>query len=459
MSQGAQDAGSLERVDAPKPAAASFHAFGLDQSQTSFPVRKPVNTLAIVPREKRISLITRKMFNVMLHYAQKQGLEDAYYRLPFRYLADTIEFNSNNYEVIKEHLREMVSTIIEWQSPTPGEGANWSVSGLIAHAELITSRGELFIEWSYARNMKQEMLDPQRYAKISLHIQKRLKTAAALALYENCFRYVDNPGGLTARQPWQWWRPVLTGTALYEGNTHPEYKYFKRDVVKPAINEVVMATDIDVSLVEHKAGRAVIDIQFTVARKANVASPAPQRISVDDLKIIGTCLKAGISQDKAERFLEEFGLHALQAALHALAARQANTALQPIRQPEQFLRALLKSGNFGKEKETILQPPARLDTKASRLALIEDFRSRKLTELEMIFKEMLATDQQDWLQRFASGNLPAAMKRTYEQKGLGSPMTRIMFLKYLGQGMWGDGWDVPNDTELLELAIHRSKTP
>ena len=459
MSQEPQEAGTLDRLESPETAVSLFNSFGLDRSHASFPVRKPVNTLAIVPREKRISLITRKMFNVMLHYAQKQSLEDAYYRLPFRYLADSIEFNSNNYSVIKEHLREMVSTIIEWQSPTPGEGANWSVSGLIAHAELITSRGELFIEWSYARNMKQEMLDPQRYAKISLHIQKRLKTAAALALYENCFRYVDNPGGLTARQPWQWWRPVLTGTASYEGNSTPEYKYFKRDVVKPAINEVILATDIDVSLVEHKAGRAVIDIQFTVARKANVESSAPQRISVDDLKIIGACLKAGISQDKAERFLEEFGVHALEAALHALAARQANKSLEPIRQPEQFLRALLKSGNFGKDKEETFQPVALPDTKASRLALIEDFRARKITELEMIYKEMLITDQQDWLTRFASGNLPAAMKRTFEQKGLGSPMTRIMFLKYLGQGMWGEGWDVPTDTDLLELAIHRSKTP
>ena len=91
------------------------------------------------------------------------------------------------------------------------EGAKWAVSALIAHAQLVNEKGEVFMEWSYAVNIKQEILDPQRYARISLAFQAEFRSMPGLALYEICSRYVDNPGGVTARQHWTWWRPVLTG--------------------------------------------------------------------------------------------------------------------------------------------------------------------------------------------------------------------------------------------------------
>ena len=36
-------------------------------------LRKPVNTLAIVPKSEKITVTARKIYNVMLQYAQKQA--------------------------------------------------------------------------------------------------------------------------------------------------------------------------------------------------------------------------------------------------------------------------------------------------------------------------------------------------------------------------------------------------
>ena len=123
-------------------------------------LRKPVNTLAIVPKSEKITVTARKIYNVMLQYAQKQGVEKDCYRARLVDIATGIDFRSNNTELIKKYFRQMATTGVEWQSPTLGEGAHWSISALIAHAELIQHGNELVLEWSYAPNIKQELLDP-----------------------------------------------------------------------------------------------------------------------------------------------------------------------------------------------------------------------------------------------------------------------------------------------------------
>ena len=39
------------------------------------PLKKPVNTLAIVPQNRKITALGRKAYNVMLSIAQTQGVE------------------------------------------------------------------------------------------------------------------------------------------------------------------------------------------------------------------------------------------------------------------------------------------------------------------------------------------------------------------------------------------------
>ncbi|MCC7006976.1 MAG: replication initiation protein [Ottowia sp.] len=416
-------------------------------------IRKAVNTLAIVPKSERISLLARKIYNVMLHYAQRQGVDQPFYRVRLRDIAGGIDFNSNNTEVIKQHLRQMVSTVVEWQSPTTGEGSRWSLSGLVSHADITMERGELMLEWSYARNIKQELLDPQRFAKISLHFQIGLKSTSGLVLYEICSRYVDNPSGLTARQSWKWWWPVLTGSPTNE-NSVQEYKYFKRDVLKKAINEVTRVTDIDVELIEHKTGRTIKEIQFRIQKKPQPTVAPLHGVAPVDLRVVGAAIKAGISQEKAEKFMDKYGSKAVDAAVKVLNERQTHARLEQVRQPDQFLNALLKSGNFGDRKDEKLPAIKLPDTKSARIALIEKFRARKRIEIEAIFKEMPECEQRDLLVQFENEELPEAMCRIYSQKGVSSSIIRPMFLKYLGHKMWGGTWDHPSDTELLELSLN-----
>lgn len=418
-------------------------------------LRKPVNTLAIVPKTEKITVTARKIYNVMLQYAQRQGVDQPRYRVRLADIAAGIDFNSNNTELIKQYFRQMATTGVEWQSPTTGEGARWSISALIAHADLFQTGNELILEWSYAPNIKQELLDPQRFARMSLQVLAALNTMASLVLYEICCRYADNPSGLTARQPWSWWRPVLTGAPDSPTSAYQEYKIFNRDVVKKALRKVNEVTDLEVELIEHKTGRSVQDLQFKVRRKSLPIAAPGRPIEPVDLKTIGALIKAGIAQERAEKLLLKFGAHAIEDALVALKERQNRPNMAAVRSPEKYLTTLLQSGQFGMHQVAETPAPKVFDSKAERLKLVERFMAQKRAELNAMFQEMPDQDQQMWIAKFEREALPTggAMRKSYQGKGIASPVVRPAFLKFLGNEVWEEGWEKPTDADLVDVAL------
>ena len=52
---------------------------------TENPLRKPVNTLAIVPtKSSKITVLARKAYNVLLYIAQEQGIDQEVFRAPLQ---------------------------------------------------------------------------------------------------------------------------------------------------------------------------------------------------------------------------------------------------------------------------------------------------------------------------------------------------------------------------------------
>jgi plasmid replication initiation protein len=421
-------------------------------------LKKAVDTLAIIPTNRKISLLARKVYNVMIYYAQKQGDREIY-RVRLRDVINAIEFNSNNTEVLKEHLRQMVMTKVEWQSPTQGEGARWGVSGLISHAELINEGGEVLMEWSYAPKLKQAILDPQRYARFSLAMQIGLRTSAALVLYEICSRYVDNPGGVTARQHWTWWRPVLTGVPDDQSGAYKEWKYFSRDVIKLAVAEVSQVTELSVEPVEYRRGRAVTDLQFRVKRKQQQRLPLTSVLSPVDLNEVGRAIRAGVEQSKAERLLEKFGIAAFANAVDTLEARKSRRDLEIVSAPAQFLGAILSNSAVSQKPGMALKVVGPQQTKkagASRVALLEQYREQKKREAEELYAEVIDSEKSLIKEKFEASVLPglnAAIQRSYRTRGMASGVARLHFTNYLADHFFGEAWGAPGDTELLNYSL------
>lgn len=415
--------------------------------------------LAIIPKKDRITILARKIYNIMIYEAQLQGGEKDVYRMRLRDLVIGLDFNSENVEVLKNHLRQMASTTIEWQSPTRGEGAQWGITAMISQAEILLEGGESFIEWSYSTKIKNSILNPERFAKISFSYQAELKTHASLALYEICTRYIDNFGGLTARNPWQWWRPVLTGfpepVGEYEG-AYAEWKYFNRDIVKSAVAEVNAITNLVVTVIEHKQGRSVKDLQFKVERKSDISmlGAQPKPVNMHEL---GRAIKVGIPQERVEKLMTRVSDKRFKDALDDLEERLRATNMPLVRSPEKFLKAILDSDHeqtnnkvLEKEKtETLLE-------KSKRIDLLERYREHLRNLSWALFNEKLDQEQKDMLVEFemrSVSSAPAAIRNAFVARGISSPMVRSLFRTFLAESTYGGNWNAPTDTELLSFSI------
>lgn len=420
-------------------------------------LKKTVDALAFVPTRDKLPLISRKIYNVMMYYAQQQGLEVPIYRARLRDVINVIEFNSHNTEVLKEHLRQMVTTKVEWQSPSTGEGARWGVSAMISHAEIMNQNNEAIIEWSYSPTVKHAILDPERYAKISLQHQASLKTMAGLVLYEICARYVDNPGGVTARQPWAWWRPVLTGSPEAQGGgAYEEWKYFKRDVIKVAVAEVNRLTDLLVEPIEHKKGRSVSELQFKVSRK-NPYKPLAAVPSPVNLQDIGRAIQSGVSQEKAEKLLDRHGEKAFSEAVTVLETRKARKDLEQVKSADKFISVVLENkrdSDVDSSGEVVTKPSN--ESKAARLALLERYRESKRREAESLYQESTEDMRSNLVAEFklrVISTANPALQRSFASKGINGNMIRALFLKFLAEHFFGLLWGNPSDAELLNFSL------
>ena len=426
------------------------------------PLLKPVNTLGWTPKEKKITILARKSWNVLLHLAQNQGLDKEVFSATLSRVVKSIDYGSNDLELIKKHLRGMVSTTVEWQSPTSGEGGYWTVCGLLSHAKLTKVRGEIWVEWSYAVNMRQELLEPRVFARLQLPILSQLRTHAGLALYEICTRYKDI--GRTARQSWHWWRPVLTGRPDNEKTARMEYRVFKRDCLRLAIAEISAVTDIEIELVEYKAGRFISDLQFLVKPKSQQDLPLIASTRPVDIAVIERAGRQGIDSDRAESLLEEFGEASLAAGLDALERRVASGFPEPLRDPYRYLKSLMPGEAKRVQTEQVAQA-ARIDPASPVVRAAQAMRHAKWAEQWLRERRTQVIEEIQQLSQDAQNDLERALLQDMEQRNVHPAIRKRLqssgwehqivvqdMVRYYAQATHGPAWDQPTDRDLLDIA-------
>lgn len=449
------------------------------QQKEMYPVERPsdehmlkhVNAVALMPVTggRRISLLGRRMFNILLHRAQGEGERDEYQARMHEIIGDA-DYNSNNTAPIKKILRELMSTTVEWQSPTGGEVETWDVCNLLSGAGTTKDRrtGAVTVRWRFDSKVRAQLLSPDRYARLSLEAITQLSTHAAMALYEICARYVDNPGHKTARQHWRWWKPVLTG---FSGDdTKAEYRFFKRDVLHKAVAEINALTNLEIKgPIEYRErdNKTISEIQFEVRLKGQSPVRLHQKpltdISPKDLPLIGRAISAGVKQNDAEILFRKHGPEPLAAAVTDLEKRlqMPSEKIGQVVKPAGWLKA-----NMDRRAKAAAEQPApqsqRLtqeDIKKHRAAWTDEWLRRRKESLRQGFNELGLPEQQEFLDSFRSElqtqSQPQILKR-FELSGWDHKMVRETFMKFYGTRAIGPDWDKPTTDDILAIAVEAS---
>jgi hypothetical protein len=313
-------------------------------------LRKPHEMIVLIPRAKRVTLTGRRIYNAMLQVAQSRlralhemPPADFMFEAPLPALLRTTGSSGEDRTAAKRYLREMRGMEVDWESTTAGDGIKWQGFSMLSEVTIELRNGENWVRWSYPPTLMSALKHPQLWARIDLDVVAKLGTYAALALYEICARYRGNPSGMTSRKPVQWWADALSGTP--PGSDRREWRKFKNERVKEAVAAINEETDLEIALVEHRQGRAVEEVQFTVREKrAASMKPRPLSQAPVDANLVLRAESLGVRELKLEALLKEFGEAAVRDKVDALERRMANRQLTAVDNAFSYLRSLLRNG-------------------------------------------------------------------------------------------------------------------
>lgn len=307
-------------------------------------LRKPHEMIVMVPRSATVTLTARRIYTVLLQVSQTRLNQlqamppaDFMFEAPLLAILRGTGSKGGDRTAAKKYLAEMRSIEVDWESTAPGDGIKWRGFSMLSEVVLEVRRGENWVSWMFPPSIMAALMDPQRWARIDLDVLSSLDTYASIALYEICVRYRDNPGGLTSRKPPGWWTDALSNVP---GGDRREWRKFKHERIKPAVEEINAKTDLVIELVEYKKGRALAEVQFSVRRKVRQAVVKRTHEPVDT----GLILRAqtlGISESKMDALIREFNEAQVDLKLGDLERRMANTALKTVENAYSYLRSLL----------------------------------------------------------------------------------------------------------------------
>src|SRR5450759_4025484 len=93
-------------------------------------VSKANEAIAIRPKRGKLTLLSRRIYNVFLYHAQRQGVDKPNYSILLSELIDDARFTSHNTELLKSHIRDMQATTIEWHTSAGGK-RQWTSTQLL----------------------------------------------------------------------------------------------------------------------------------------------------------------------------------------------------------------------------------------------------------------------------------------------------------------------------------------
>lgn len=205
-----------------------------------------------------LSLLQRKISNALLYHSYKDLLTKEEHEITIKQLCNLISYSGNNHAAIKDALKGLISTVIEWNVVNDTTGTeDWTASSMIASVSL---QGPLCY-FAYSPRMKQLLHSPSMFGKINLYIQSRFKSSYGLALYENCIRY----RGL----PYTKWFEMKTFRKLMGVplDNYTVFRDFKRRVLDKSIEEVNTYSDLLVEVEFARERRQVVKIRFALKER------------------------------------------------------------------------------------------------------------------------------------------------------------------------------------------------
>lgn len=344
----------------------------------------------------KLTLLQRRLSNVLLLNAYDTLMTRGVHRIDARTLCLMIGYNSNDMETLKASLRGLAETVAEWDMLDEEGRQEWGVSSLLAYAKL---KGGV-CEYAYSPALAQKLHDPKVFALINMNIQRRFTSGHALALYENCYRFVRT--GSTGWWPIELFRRLM---GVGESDYYEVFKHLNAKIIKPAVEEVNRTSNIVVTPETRKMGRTVTEIRFLIRDNPQLAI-----LDLDDGEgvrksaVYDRLVRLGASDRLARQWIAEHGETVLAGKLDYVEGQGE------VRNPVGYLTAALKGDYGAPPKPTAPLASPEIQARAERLRRIQEVVASR------------TPTQRDADRRLFMSRLHGAERGDFERFGWMSPL-------------------------------------
>ena len=248
--------------------------------------------------QSKITHLQRRAWNVLLANAYDDLPNRDLHRIRVVELANSLGFNSRDYDHLKQTLDALVDCTVEWNVLGKDKEQVWGVASLLASAEIENG----ICTYGFAPHLRYKLYNPRIFTRLNLRLQNRFNSRCALVLWEVCFDYFDTHRnqGETPFIPLDKFKELIG----LEEDEYPMFKILNRDVIKPAVKEINELTNYFVEVEQKRNGRKIGFLKFRISRLKALPEPEPTQESIlfdiDDLPPVAIKLvQAGIARTEA----------------------------------------------------------------------------------------------------------------------------------------------------------------
>lgn len=297
-------------------------------------VRKHTSAIHI---SNEISALERKVSNILLKHAFKDIIFADQHQISLKDLLIDIGWDNTNKtsQHFIESIKRLNATQVEWNILGKDKKRKWGVTTLLAGLEI--KDGIVF--YSYSKELRQWLGNPNIYAVLDLEYQKRLNSKYSLALWEYATEQLDSSKkeeGCTVNITLPQLKTLLG--VLDENAEVIEYKRLNQKILKKAVQELNDKTDITITVSTVKAGRRISGVIFDIKRVIHAKQLELFDTSIDqevdaigiikgNIEIedtIGKGRKLKLEDAQIQRYIAEFGASKVLEVLNAVIEKVKN---------------------------------------------------------------------------------------------------------------------------------------
>ena len=252
---------------------------------------------------RKVSLLQKKTWSWLVANAYDELETEEIYSVSVRELMQVLGFNSHNQEYLKDALRDMMTTLVEWDILRHDKKNVWQAATMLSGVRIEDG----ICYYGFDAMFRQALYHPAIYARLSLALISKFSSKYALTLWEMC-QHAMNPKTGIGETQWITLDEFRKMMGVKE-STYKDFRNLKKRVIQTAIEEVKLLAHSNVTPEYRRKGRKITQIKFKVARGKAIEAESGQEVlpfEMEELPELVTELRqAGVSKNAALEIWEQ----------------------------------------------------------------------------------------------------------------------------------------------------------